>query len=96
MTIKDIVIATAKKTGENKQLTQKVVNAAFDIMRETLGKGESLRLYGLGTIGTRLQAEHVSRNPRTGSVIVIPAKRKPVFKPYKRLKQAYNQHLGDR
>jgi len=64
------------------------VDAVFNAITEALGKGEDVRLVGFGTFSVRTRAARKGRNPRTGATINIPAKKVPVFRAGKGLKEA--------
>ncbi len=62
----------------------------FDIITESLKKGEEVRLVGFGTFNVSNRAATEGRNPRTGETIQIPASKQPKFKAGKGLKDAVN------
>lgn len=64
------------------------VDAVFNAITEALKKGEDVRLVGFGTFSVRTRAARKGRNPRTGATINIPAKKVPVFRAGKGLKEA--------
>jgi len=64
------------------------VDAVFNAITEALEKGEDVRLVGFGTFSVRTRAARKGRNPRTGATINIPAKKVPVFRAGKGLKEA--------
>ncbi|NOZ63670.1 MAG: HU family DNA-binding protein [Caldiserica bacterium] len=72
--------------------TKKEAEAAVDAMitaiTDALKKGEDVRLVGFGTFQVRKRAAREGRNPRTGATLSIPAKKVPVFKAGKTLKDA--------
>jgi len=53
-----------------------------------LGKGERVPLPGLGILKTAKRAARKGRNPKTGSIVEIPARRVARFVPCKALKEA--------
>lgn len=64
------------------------VDAVIDAITETLESGEDVRLVGFGTFTVRKRAARKGRNPRTGASLSIPAKKVPIFRAGKALKDA--------
>ena len=83
------------KIAEKAQLTDKQAKDAIDAIQveitEALKAGEKISLPGFGTFEVRERAARQSRNPRTGETVEVAAKRVPVFKPGKGLKEAVNK-----
>ena len=76
----ELIAAVAEKTELSKKDSEKVVNAVFDTITETLAGGEKVQLVGFGTFEVRERAEKVARNPRTGESIKVEATKVPAFK----------------
>jgi DNA-binding protein HU-beta len=53
-----------------------------------LKKGDSVTLVGFGTFSVSKRSARQGRNPQTGAKINIPARKVPVFKAGKGLKEA--------
>jgi len=84
----ELVAAVAEKAGLSKKDSEKAVNAAFDVIADTLVKGDKVQLVGFGSFETKTRNARVGRNPRTKEEIEIPASRIPAFKAGKALKDA--------
>lgn len=84
----ELIAAVAEKTGLSKKDTEKVVNATFDTITETLETGEKVQLVGFGVYDVKNRGTRVGRNPKTREEIEIPATRVPTFKAGKALKEA--------
>lgn len=86
MTKADIVEDIAQKTG----LTKKEVGETVDLFLEEISKllvdGHHLEIRGFGTFKVKERKERMARNPRTGDAVPVPARRVPVFKVSKMLK----------
>jgi len=88
LTKTDLANAVAKSTGLSKKASGEAVNAVFSAIEESLAKGEKVHLVGFGTFEVRERAARQGRNPQDPSkVIRIPAKKVPVFRPGKALKE---------
>ena len=79
-------VAESVEISKNKATT--AVNTVIEEIRDSLSSGERVILVGLGTFSIRERAARTGRNPRTGATLNIPAKKVPVFKAGKELKDA--------
>lgn len=73
----------------NTQAT-KVLNAFLETITETFQKGDSVTLVGFGSFEVRERAARQARNLQTGKPMTVPAKKAPVFKAGKTLKETVN------
>ncbi len=88
MTKTDLANAVAKATGLSKKASGEAVGAIFAAIEDSLAKGEKVQLVGFGTFEVRERAARQGRNPQDPSkVIQIAAKKVPVFRPGKALKE---------
>ena len=76
----DLVNSISEQTGLTKTKSSQVVDAITSVIAETLSKGEKVTLVGFGTFTTTDRNARKGRNPKTGEVIEIPAKRVAKFK----------------
>ncbi len=90
MTKADIVSQIQAKVGFSRQKTAEVVDDLFEIMKETLEKGEPVKISGFGNFEVRQKNARKGRNPQTGESIIIPQRRVLSFKPSQLLKKAIN------
>ncbi|MBW2060570.1 MAG: integration host factor subunit alpha [Deltaproteobacteria bacterium] len=90
MTKADIVSAVQAKMGFPRRVTSSVVDDLFEIIKETLVKGESVKVSGFGNFEVREKKARRGRNPRTGEEITISARRVLKFKPSQVLRKAIN------
>ncbi len=83
-----------KLAGENPELKlreiEQIVSAFFDEISSQLAKGGRVELRGFGAFSSRARAGRAGRNPRTGDVVDIEAKRVPYFKPGKEMRARLN------
>ena len=88
-TKKDLALEVSKETGCRKSLASKMVDSMFDAMRRSLINGDRIEIRGFGVFQVKdTKPKPAARNPRTGDVIFVPARRKTHFKPGKLLKDA--------
>ena len=64
------------------------LDAALAAIKKALKKGDAVTLVGFGTFGVKKRKARVGRNPQTGKALKIAAKKVPVFKAGKGLKDA--------
>ena len=84
----ELVAAVAEKAGLSKKDSEKAINAAFDVITETLVAGEKVQLVGFGAVEIKERGERIGRNPQTKEEITIPATRVASFKAGTALKDA--------
>jgi integration host factor subunit alpha len=91
MTKAEIVQALYTRVGGfSKKESVDLVDLVFETLKETLGRGEKIKISGFGNFVLRDKRERQGRNPQTGTPIVIAERRVLSFKPSQILKQALN------
>jgi DNA-binding protein HU-beta len=88
MTKSDLVDQVAERTGMTKKDSTRAVEALFDTIREELQNGGKVQLVGFGSFEVKQREARIGRNPKTMEEIKIPARRVPVFRPGKELKDS--------
>ncbi len=83
----ELVEVVSEKAEVTKKVAEKVVNAVFDSITDSLVNGDKVQVIGFGTFEARHREAREGRNPATGGKIMIPALRVPVFKAGKNLKE---------
>ena len=84
----DFINAVAEKAGLSKKDTQKVIDAALEVITEALKKGDDVTFIGFGTFTTTKRAAREEKVPGTNKVVKVPATRVVKFKVGKKLKDA--------
>lgn len=84
----EIAGRVADRMGVGRPAAGEVVDAVFEVIAETLAKGEDVRVVGFGTFGTRSLPARTGRNPRTGESVQIAASTAPTFRAGKPLRDA--------
>ncbi len=88
MTKKDIIENVATASGISKAAAERAVNAMMETIKESLASGDNVQLVGFGRFSVRERAPRKCRNPRTGDVVEIPARKVVKFKPGEPLRRA--------
>lgn len=92
MNKQEMIEAVARKTNLTPGQVTKVLDAVFSpnpdkgLIVSALKTGDKVTLAGFGTFETRQRKARTGRNPRTGEMIQIAARKSPAFKPGKTLK----------
>ncbi|MBI4100516.1 HU family DNA-binding protein [Candidatus Microgenomates bacterium] len=88
MTKADLIEAVAKKADLTSKASREAVAAFLDTIRDSLKRSEKVVITGFGTFMVRSRASRKGRNPRSGEVITIAARKTPGFTAGKALKKA--------
>ena len=67
-----------------------IVDDVFEVLKETLARGEELKVSGFGNFVVRDKRERPGRDPQTGEEIIIEARRVLTFRPSQKLKEVLN------
>jgi integration host factor subunit alpha len=95
MTKAEIVQALYTRVGGfSKKESADIVDLVFEMMKETLGRGEKIKISGFGNFVLRDKRQRPGRNPQTGDPIKISERRVLTFKASQILKQALNPRNG--
>jgi DNA-binding protein HU-beta len=87
MTKAELIAKAAEKAGVSKKQADRCLKAFIEVITEALQKGEKIALPGFGIFQVKERSERKGRNPRTGEIITIPARKVVVFKPAKQLRE---------
>ncbi len=85
-----IIDAICEKIGLPKKDSTEVVELLFDTMKDTLERGDHLKISGFGSFTVRNKKSRLGRNPQTGQAMEITARRVVTFKPSQVLRDALN------
>lgn len=87
LTKADIVERVYKEAGFSKKEAADLVDMVFKVIKDTLSKGEKVKISGFGNFSIRDKATRIGRNPQTGDAMEISARRVLTFKPSQVLKE---------
>src|SRR6185369_17126420 len=91
----DIVHAVYTRLGGfSKKESADLVDLVFETMKETLGRGEKIKISGFGNFVLRDKRQRQGRNPQTGEPITITERRVLNFKASQLLKEALNDGVA--
>jgi DNA-binding protein HU-beta len=84
----ELIEAISGVTQQTKADTERALDAFIDVVSKNIKKKEGIKLVGFGTFTVSQRKARVGRNPQTGEEIKIPARKVPVFRPGKELKES--------
>lgn len=84
----ELVDQVASRANLSKKEAGLAVDAIFETIESALSSGEKVQIVGFGSFEVRDRSARTGRNPQTGEEIEIEARRVPVFKAGKALKEA--------
>lgn len=84
----ELIAKIAEKSGLNQKDAGKALDGLTQAVFDALANGEDVTLVGFGTFKVTQRKAKKGRNPATGEAIQIPAKKAPIFKAGKALKDA--------
>ncbi len=87
ITKKDIADLLTEKVGVSQNQALSIANAFFDTIKDSLAKGEDVKLSGFGNFVLREKAARPGRNPKTGEEFTISARKVVTFKAGLKLKE---------
>ena len=90
MTKAELVEEVATQSELTKKDAEVIVQTVLDSITESLQRGEKIELRGFGSFRIRNRSSRQGRNPKTGSTVVIAAKRVPFFRAGKELRLEIN------
>ena len=91
-----IVEEVFKKTDFSKRESVEIVETVFRVIKETLARGEKVKISGLGNFSIRDKARRTGRNPQSGKAIEIASRRVLTFKPSQVLKEDVSSRYAHR
>ena len=88
----DLVNSLLLKTNSlSKDDIEKSVKSIFELLSEALSNNLRVEVRNFGTFSTRARQQRLSRNPRTGTSVLVEEKKHPYFRASKNLKQSLNK-----
>ena len=77
----ELIKAAAAKAEVSAAMAAKVIDAALDAAVEAVKKGEGVQLVGYANIAIAERPARQAKNPRTGAIVEVPAKKVVRIKP---------------
>jgi len=93
MTKADLVKIICEKMGFALKESTEIVEQVFEIIQETLERGEKIKISGFGNFVVREKRPRKGRNPQTDGELVISGRKVVTFKPSPVLRKVLNQEV---
>jgi len=91
MTKSELVERLATSNGVlTRKESELVVNIVFASIENALKQGDKVEIRGFGSFTVRERGGRQARNPKSGEIVDIPAKKTPFFKTGKDLREKVN------
>ncbi len=90
MTKIEIIQNVHEKLGFPKKNSAEIVESVFDIIKDSLARGEKIKISGFGNFLVKEKKSRRGRNPQTGAEIEISSRRVLTFKSSQVLRKALN------
>lgn len=92
----ELIDNISKLSRQTKTEVEKSLEAFIEIVSKSISSDEEVKLIGFGTFGVSERKARVGRNPQTGDEIQIPARKVPVFRAGKELKNVVNKGFQEK
>jgi len=90
MTKIDIIQSVYERLGVPKKDSARIVESVFELMKDSLAKGEKIKISGFGNFIVKEKQPRRGRNPQTGEEISISARKVLTFKSSQVLRRVLN------
>jgi integration host factor beta subunit len=91
MTKRDLIDNVVKLFPQfSRRDAEVMVNTVFDSMTDALRRGERIEIRSFGSFVVKHRQAREGRNPKTGTIVRVGAKRVPFFKVGKELRRRVN------
>lgn len=77
-----------EQLGLNKREAKEFIDAFFDLITADVAKGEDVKISGFGNFQVKTKQERPGRNPRTGELVMVKARRSVTFHASAKLKES--------
>lgn len=83
----DITQSIATELEMDKKDAKLILESFFEVIKATLSNGEGVKLSGFGNFVIRDKGKRPGRNPKTGELVTVEARRVVTFKAGLKLKR---------
>ncbi len=95
MTRTELVDRIAYSNRLPRPVAEEAVRVMLQAVEDALVAGGGAEFRGFGSFRVQRYAAYTGRNPRTGEDVEVPAQRRALFRPGRRLKEALALSLED-
>jgi len=87
----DLVEHITRKIGFSRRKSAEAVDSLLELFKETLERGEKIKISRFGSFQVMIKKGKKGRNPRTGEEVQIPARKVLIYRPSPLLKKILNK-----
>lgn len=80
-----------RKSNFSMRESEAIVNIMFDAIAAALSRGDRIEIRGFGSFGVKNRRARQGRNPKTGEIVAVEAKRVPFFRVGKELRSKVDE-----
>ena len=80
-----------KENSLNEEDLEQTVNIILKLISNSLNNGDRVEIRNFGTFSVRSRDQRISRNPKTGTSVLVEPKNHPYFRASKYLKESLNK-----
>jgi len=91
VTRKELAASVTEKLDISQRNAAEIVDTVFATLKDTLVKGESIKLVQFGTLNVRDKSPRQGRNPQTGESMIIVKRQMITFRPSRQLRDRLNK-----
>ena len=92
MTKAKLVEKVARTIKLSQKETEVIVGIILQSITESLSAGDKVELRGFGSFRICERKSRIGRNPKSGELVEVPAKKVPFFKAGKELRERVDEH----
>jgi integration host factor subunit beta len=89
--IKSELVKKIAQVTPHRRDMERIINSILKEVIKALSEGDRVELRGFGAFSVKERDARLGRNPKTGTSVSVGAKRVPVFKTGKELRERLNQ-----
>ena len=82
---------TENSDSLNEADLEQTVNTILNLISSSLSKGDRVEIRNFGTFSVRSRDQRISRNPKTGTSVLVEPKNHPYFRASKFLRESLNK-----
>ena len=88
----DLIKKISEKADSlNEEDLEQTVNTILNLISNSLSNGDRVEIRNFGTFSVRSRDQRISRNPKTGTSVLVEAKNHPYFRASKFLRESLNK-----
>ena len=81
----------SKNDSFSEEDVESSINLILKFISNTLGKANRVEIRNFGSFSARKREKRLSRNPKSGTSVLVESKNHPYFRASKNLKESLNQ-----